>query len=159
MHKGNNKKAKEIFIEEGNIQRLYSPLIVCGDIHGQFWDLLNLFKTGGWIPKKNYLFLGDYVDRGFNSVETILLLFALKVRYPDRIHLIRGNHETRQITQIYGFYDECRRKYSSSAVWRIFTDVFDYLSLGAVIGKRHFLIPKLYIQKNFKKTPYYIIKQ
>lgn len=57
-----------------------------------------------------------------------------EVRYPDRIHLIRGNHETRQITQIYGFYDECRRKYSSSSVWRIFTDVFDYLSLGAVIG-------------------------
>jgi serine/threonine-protein phosphatase 4 catalytic subunit len=134
MHKSKSNKVKEIFIEEGNIQRLYSPLIVCGDIHGQFWDLLNLFKTGGWVPDKNYLFLGDYVDRGFNSVETILLLFALKVRYPDRIHLIRGNHETRQITQIYGFYDECRRKYSSSAVWRIFTDVFDYLSLGAIIG-------------------------
>jgi serine/threonine-protein phosphatase 4 catalytic subunit len=75
---------------------------ICGDIHGQFYDMMELFKKGGTCPQVNYLFLGDFVDRGFNSVETFLLLLALKVRYPDRITLIRGNHESRQITQVYG---------------------------------------------------------
>lgn len=88
---------------------------------------MELFKVGGDCPATNYLFLGDFVDRGFYSVETFLLLLALKVRYPDRITLIRGNHESRQITQVYGFYDECLRKYGSVNVWRYCTDVFDYL--------------------------------
>ena len=108
-------------------------LQVCGDIHGQFYDLKELFKVGGDVPDTNYLFMGDFVDRGFYSVETFLLLLALKVRYPDRITLIRGNHESRQITQVYGFYDECLRKFGSITVWRYCTEIFDYLSLSAII--------------------------
>ncbi|XP_064993344.1 serine/threonine-protein phosphatase PP-X isozyme 2-like isoform X1 [Musa acuminata AAA Group] len=99
-----------------------------------------LFKVGGECPKTNYLFLGDFVDRGFYSVETFLLLLALKVRYPDRITLIRGNHESRQITQVYGFYDECLRKYGSVNVWRYCTDIFDYLSLSALIENKIFSV-------------------
>lgn len=133
-------KAREILIEEGNVQYVDSPVTICGDIHGQFFDLLELFKVGGDCPQTNYLFMGDFVDRGFYSVETFLLLLLLKVRYPDRITLIRGNHESRQITQVYGFYDECQRKYGSVNVWRYCCDVFDYLSLGAVVDGRVFCV-------------------
>ncbi|XWS27794.1 hypothetical protein CRYUN_Cryun25bG0010700 [Craigia yunnanensis] len=113
---------------------------ICGDIHKQFYDMKELFKVGGDCPKTNYLFLGDFVDRGFYSVETFLLLLALKVRYPDRITLVRGNHESRQITQVYGFYDKCLRKYGSVNVWRNCTDIFDYLSLAALIENKIFSI-------------------
>jgi len=126
-------KARELWALEGNVQSVDSPVTLCGDIHGQFYDLKELFKEGGEPPTTNYLFLGDFVDRGNFSVETFLLLLALKVRYPDRITLIRGNHESRQITQVYGFYDECIRKYGSPYVWQLCTDVFDYLSLGAMV--------------------------
>eukprot|EP01091_Cochliopodium_minus_P017247 TRINITY_DN66_c0_g1_i1.p1 TRINITY_DN66_c0_g1~~TRINITY_DN66_c0_g1_i1.p1 ORF type:complete len:306 (+),score=83.51 TRINITY_DN66_c0_g1_i1:95-1012(+) len=130
------RKAREILLEESNVQRVDSPVTICGDIHGQFYDLKELFRVGGDCPLTNYLFMGDFVDRGFYSVETFLLLLALKVRYPDRIYLIRGNHESRQITQVYGFYDECLRKYGSVNVWRECTEVFDYLSLSAVIDDK-----------------------
>jgi serine/threonine-protein phosphatase 4 catalytic subunit len=130
------QRAMEILMEESNVQRVSAPVTVCGDIHGQFYDLIELFKIGGECPYTNYLFLGDFVDRGFYSVETFLLLLALKVRYPDRMTLIRGNHESRQITQVYGFYDECLRKYGSVNVWRYCTEIFDYLSLSAVIEEK-----------------------
>ncbi|KAM7495605.1 hypothetical protein LguiB_030214 [Lonicera macranthoides] len=120
--------------------RFHKASPICGDIHGQFYDMKELFKVGGDCPKTNYLFLGDFVDRGFYSVETFLLLLALKVRYPDRITLIRGNHESRQITQVYGFYDECLRKYGSVNVWRYCTDIFDYLSLSALIENKIFSV-------------------
>ena len=134
------EKARELFIEESNVQSISAPITICGDIHGQFDDLTELFNKGGKCPDTNYLFLGDFVDRGFNSVETFLLLLALKVRYPERITLIRGNHETRQITQVYGFYDECMRKYGSINVWRYCTEIFDYLPISAIIDGKIFCI-------------------
>ena len=132
--------AKEILIEEPNIQQIWTPITICGDIHGQFYDLMELFRVGNDCPRTNYLFMGDFVDRGFYSVETFLLLLALKVRYPANITLIRGNHESRQITQVYGFYDECLRKYGSVNVWRYCTEIMDFLPLAAIVDEKVFCV-------------------
>ena len=133
-------KAREILIGEGNVQSVSAPVTICGDIHGQFYDLMELFRIGGECPNTNYLFMGDYVDRGYYSVEVVTLLVALKVRFRDRIFILRGNHESRQITQVYGFYDECLRKYGTANVWKYFTDLFDYLPLTAVVENQIFAL-------------------
>ncbi|EER08880.1 serine/threonine protein phosphatase, putative [Perkinsus marinus ATCC 50983] len=132
------ERVRELLQEESNVQPVRCPVTVCGDIHGQFLDLKELFRIGGKPPETNYLFLGDYVDRGYYSLETAALMFLYKVRFKDRITLLRGNHETRQITQVYGFYDECLRKYSNPNVWKYFTDTFDYLPLTALIENQIF---------------------
>lgn len=139
-------KIRELLLNETNVQRVDLPITICGDIHGQFRDLIELFACAeggsnchGRITQ-NYIFLGDYVDRGLNSVETVLLLFSLKLRYPDKVTLLRGNHESRQITQSYGFYDECLRKFGNSNVWRMITDTFDYLTISAIIDNTIFCV-------------------
>ncbi|OMJ69855.1 hypothetical protein SteCoe_32311 [Stentor coeruleus] len=134
------EKAKEILTAESSVQPVRCPVTICGDIHGQFHDLMELFRIGGYLPDTNYLFMGDYVDRGYYSVESVTLLVSLKVRFRDRITLTRGNHESRQITQVYGFYDECMRKYGSAAVWKYFTDLFDYLPVTALVENKIFCL-------------------
>lgn len=124
---------KDILMEEANVQPVRSPVTICGDIHGQFYDLLELLRTGGEVPNTNYIFMGDFVDRGHNSVETFQLLLCLKARYPANMTLLRGNHESRQITQVYGFYEECMRKYGNANPWKYCVEVFDYLNLAALV--------------------------
>ena len=134
------EKAKEIFIEESNVQNVSAPVIICGDLHGQIYDLLELFKKGGEIPNSRYIFMGDYVDRGYNGVEVLELLLAFKVKYPDHITLLRGNHESRQICFAYGFYEEISRKYGNANPWEYFTDLFDYLPLAALVEGKIFCV-------------------
>ncbi|KAI1305426.1 calcineurin-like phosphoesterase [Xylaria venustula] len=205
---------KEVLMEESNIQPVVTPVTICGDIHGQFYDLLELFRVSGGMPgqpateapatattvitsddieppeitnpklKKKikqtkkpggvdstfdnsgppedddddatevansstspssdevaaatnadtrFVFLGDFVDRGYFSLETFTLLMCLKAKYPDRIILVRGNHESRQITQVYGFYEECQQKYGNASVWKACCQVFDFLVLAAIV--------------------------
>lgn len=223
---------KEYLMEESNIQPVQTPVTVCGDIHGQFYDLLELFRVAGGMPPgsserekgneaptvptktidaadieppttikdptvrkkmkrrfqsdskytgtssgdedsagsdededdddeeprgrsrsksnprpspsrstskpsgngtQNFIFLGDFVDRGYFSLETFTLLMCLKAKYPDRVTLVRGNHESRQITQVYGFYEECQQKYGNASVWKSCCQVFDFLALAAIV--------------------------
>lgn len=208
---------KEYMMEESNIQPVSTPVTICGDIHGQFYDLLELFRVAGGMPNEtapeqpttpaniitaadieppstitdpklkkkmrlggsahpnakassedvsdasqinssvqsdadsdvdpedtltkatdrkqnaNFVFLGDYVDRGYFSLETLTLLLCLKAKYPEKITLVRGNHESRQITQVYGFYEECVQKYGNTSVWKACCQVFDFMTLGAIV--------------------------
>jgi len=107
---------------------------VCGDTHGQYYDLLNIFESFGYPSKENpYLFNGDFVDRGSFSLEVVLLLFTFKVLYPDHVHLTRGNHESLNMNKIYGFEGEVKHKYEPR-MFKVFTEVFQCLPLAYVLG-------------------------
>lgn len=141
------QKLIEILQKEPNVKFLPAGITVVGDIHGldillfrQFPDLMEMFSTGGEVPHTNYLFLGDYVDRGAFSVEVIVYLSLLKIKYPSKIHLLRGNHESRQTSNQYGFFCECMRKYNSPNTWKYITEMFDYMPISAVIDNKIFCI-------------------
>lgn len=132
-------RAKPIFEKEPNILELNGPLTICGDTHGQLDDVLHLFEVSGGISSNRYLFLGDYVDRGYYSVEHICLLLCYKIRDPKSIYLLRGNHETRAVNVSYGFYDECLAKLDEDT-WYKFNDFFDYLPYAAIVNNRYFCV-------------------
>jgi len=133
------KAAREIFLSQPNLLELNAPVRIVGDIHGQFWDLLKLFNHGGFPPEKQYLFLGDYVDRGKFGLEVAVLLLAFKVKHRDGFHMLRGNHEDSSINRIYGFYDECKRRYSVK-LWKEFNDCLNCLPLVATVDKKIFCV-------------------
>ena len=132
-------KVRQILISQPVFLELESPINICGDTHGQFTDLLKLFDSGGFPPSQNYLFLGDYVDRGKQSIETICLLFAYKIKFEENFFLLRGNHECASINRIYGFYDECKKRYSIK-LWKIFIDCFNCLPISTLIDDKILLM-------------------
>lgn len=129
----------ELLMEESNVQPVLSPVTIVGDLHGQFFDLLNLLQVGGWPPQTAYVFLGDFVDRGHNSVETLSLLLCLKLKYPGHVTLLRGNHEVRPF-QI----DRCR--------WKVHVFLLMALANNSFVGlilNFHTFLPKTKVSANY----------
>ena len=133
------QEASFVIKTEPALVRIEGECTIISDIHGQFNDLFVIFNKHGYPPHQKYLFLGDYVDRGYQSLETILILLCFKILYPKHIYLLRGNHEAASVNRIYGFYDECKRKCNVS-VWKQFIDFFNHLPIAAVLNDRIFAV-------------------
>jgi serine/threonine-protein phosphatase PP1 catalytic subunit len=131
--------AREVFLSQPALLELAPAVKIVGDVHGQYTDLLRMFEMCGFPPNSNYLFLGDYVDRGKQSLETILLLLCYKLRYPENFFLLRGNHECANVTRVYGFYDECKRR-CNIKVWKSFVDTFNCLPIASVVANKIFCV-------------------
>jgi serine/threonine-protein phosphatase PP1 catalytic subunit len=131
--------ARQLFAAQPSLLEIAAPVTIVGDIHGQYHDLLRVFEIAKYPPETVYLFLGDYVDRGLASIETVCLLFVFKIRYPVNFFMLRGNHECQYLNRLYGFYDECIRHYDSG-VWNMFCDVFTYLPFAALIDEKIFCV-------------------
>jgi serine/threonine-protein phosphatase 2A catalytic subunit len=125
---------KDLFRTLPNVIQVQAPVTIVGDIHGQFRDLKELLEIGGRVPFTNYLFMGDYVDRGTQSIEVVSYLFALKLKYRANVTLLRGNHESAGISQHFGFLAECIKRYGDDGVWQLYTEAFQTLPLAAVVN-------------------------
>ncbi|KAI9207517.1 serine/threonine protein phosphatase Pzh1 [Polychytrium aggregatum] len=142
------QKIREVLLDQPVLLELNPPVHIVGDIHGQYNDLCRVFDMCGYPPSANYLFLGkypyllcnsrDYVDRGKQSLETILLLFSYKIKYPENFFILRGNHESASVNRVYGFYDECKRR-CNLKIWKVFTDAFNCLPIAAIVAELIFL--------------------
>ncbi|MCJ1376638.1 serine/threonine protein phosphatase Pzh1 [Loxospora ochrophaea] len=131
--------AREVLLSQPALLELSAPVKIVGDVHGQFTDLLRLFEMCGFPPNANYLFLGDYVDRGKQSLETILLLLCYKLKFPENFFLLRGNHECANVTRVYGFYDECKRR-CNVKIWKTFVDTFNCLPIASIVAGKIFCV-------------------
>ncbi|KAF1759919.1 hypothetical protein GCK72_008164 [Caenorhabditis remanei] len=133
------EKAKDIFMRQGAMLEVEAPVKICGDVHGQYGDVLRLFDNGCFPPLANYLFLGDYVDRGPQSLEVVTLFLAYKVKFPVNFFMLRGNHECGSINRVYGFLDEISRKYGSKtgmALWNCYQNCFACMPYTALVSGR-----------------------
>ncbi|KAL7266842.1 serine/threonine protein phosphatase Pzh1 [Rhizina undulata] len=131
--------AREVFLSQPALVELSPPVKIVGDVHGQFTDLIRMFEMCGFPPNANYLFLGDYVDRGKQSLETILLLLCYKLKFPENFFLLRGNHECANVTRVYGFYDECKRR-CNIKIWKTFVDTFNTLPIASIVAGKIFCV-------------------
>lgn len=130
----------KILQAQPSLVQVNSPVVLVGDVHGNFVDLIRIFQIFGQPSKTKYVFLGDYVDRGTYSVHVIITLFSMLVAYPDNIVLLRGNHEFPAINRIYGFYDECKERFKGDEIWNLFQIVFSWLPFTAVVNDSIFCV-------------------